>query len=392
MGLFNKYNLFDSFNDYGKNEVLEAISSLSTEEQDMLRKRFGSDYTGNKIVLFSAADNIVEIYSEIIPKIKKIIIENRKNKEFDPQELIPCINSGFSNEYMCNKFNLTRQELYKELSKLRNNGLLIKNKYYSDGSINFRVNTFYEKHTSSESIITGPNENYMKVLAISDLHFGSVAERLDLVNKAFEYCAKNDINIILCCGDFIDGVFNKIEQKIKNPYDQIEYFLKNYPHDDNILTFGVGGDHDLSAFKTCGVDIREACKNNRTDIIIPEYTNVDINIKNDNIHLYHSTENRKIAYTPSFICLHGHSHKFLYSVNGNRINVNIPSLSDILVQNPGVVEISFSFYKGYVNSLHIKHISLEDGKIIDKLHPDITNRNIEYKPILNLDSQYEKRR
>lgn len=52
MGLFNKYNLFDSFNDYDKNEALEAISSLSDEKQDMLRRRFGSDYTGNKIVLF----------------------------------------------------------------------------------------------------------------------------------------------------------------------------------------------------------------------------------------------------------------------------------------------------------------------------------------------------
>ena len=77
----------------------------------------------------------------------------------------------------------------------------------------------------------------------------------------------------------------------------------------------------------------EACKNNRTDIIIPDYTNVDINIKNDNIHLYHSTINRKMSYTPSFICLHGHSHKFLYNVNGNRINVNIPSLSNVSLIN-----------------------------------------------------------
>lgn len=38
-----KYNLFDSFDDYGKNEVLEAISSLSEEEQNILRKRFGDD-------------------------------------------------------------------------------------------------------------------------------------------------------------------------------------------------------------------------------------------------------------------------------------------------------------------------------------------------------------
>ena len=34
MGIFTKYNLFDSFDDYGKNEVLEAISSLSEEEQN----------------------------------------------------------------------------------------------------------------------------------------------------------------------------------------------------------------------------------------------------------------------------------------------------------------------------------------------------------------------
>ena len=97
-----------------------------------------------------------------------------------------------------------------------------------------------------------------------------------------------------------------------------------------------------------------------------------------------------MSYTPSFICLHGHSHKFLYNVNGNRINVNIPSLSNVVETNPGVVEISFSFYKGYVNTLHIKHISLEDEKVIDKLHPDISNRNVEYKPILNLNQYYER--
>ena len=53
MGIFTKYNLFDSFDDYGKNEVLEAISSLSEEEQNILRKRFSDDYTGNKLFLFS---------------------------------------------------------------------------------------------------------------------------------------------------------------------------------------------------------------------------------------------------------------------------------------------------------------------------------------------------
>ena len=98
-----------------------------------------------------------------------------------------------------------------------------------------------------------------------------------------------------------------------------------------------------------------------------------------------------MIYTPSFICLHGHSHKFLYNVNGNRINVSVPSLSDILLQNPGVVELSFVFHKGYVNNLLIKHISLEDEKVINRLHPDMKSRSVEYKPTLNLDPQYRKR-
>ncbi len=391
MGLFIKYNLFDLFNDFSKNEVLNAIELLNDYEKEILKKRFGVNYDGNKSDIFSAVNYISEIYMDIIPKIKAIVLENRNSKIFNYNELIPCVNSGMSNQYMCYKFNLTREELYKELTKLRNSGMSIKNKYYSDGTINFKNNTIKEKNTNNVSIITAPKENYMKVLVISDLHFGSENERLDLLNKAFDYCIKNNINIILCCGDFIDGTFSSEKIRIANPYDQVQYFLDNYPKDDSILTFAVGGDHDLSAFNSNGINIIEACKNNRTDIIIPEYNNVDINIKNDNIHLYHSVQNGRMIYTPSFVCLHGHSHKFLYNERNGKININIPTLSNIMQDNPGIVELSFSFYKGYVNSLNIKHISIEDEKVLFKKKCDLSNRDIEYKPILNLDPYYERR-
>ena len=68
-----------------------------------------------------------------------------------------------------------------------------------------------------------------------------------IYNGAKNYCIKNDIHIILCGGDLIDGSFSKGSQKISDLYQQIDYFIKNYPHDDSILTFGVAGDHDLSA-------------------------------------------------------------------------------------------------------------------------------------------------
>lgn len=190
MGLFIKYNLFDLFNDFSKNEVLNAIELLNDYEKEILKKRFGVNYDGNKSDIFSAVNYISEIYMDIIPKIKAIVLENRNSKIFNYNELIPCVNSGMSNQYMCYKFNLTREELYKELTKLRNSGMSIKNKYYSDGTINFKNNTIKEKNTNNVSIITAPKENYMKVLVISDLHFGSENERLDLLNKAFDYCIK----------------------------------------------------------------------------------------------------------------------------------------------------------------------------------------------------------
>lgn len=53
----------------------------------------------------------------------------------------------------------------------------------------------------------------MKLLAISDLHFRNELERINLINRAFNYCTKNGINIILCGGNFIDGNYNKGTQK-----------------------------------------------------------------------------------------------------------------------------------------------------------------------------------
>ena len=137
MGLFIKYNLFDLFDDFSKNEVLNAIELLSDYEKEILKKRFGVNYDGNKSDIFSAVNYVSEIYMDIIPKIKNIILENRSSKLFDCNRLIPCVNSGMSNQYMCNKFNLTRDELYKELTKLRNNGMSIKNKYYFCCKINY---------------------------------------------------------------------------------------------------------------------------------------------------------------------------------------------------------------------------------------------------------------
>lgn len=69
---------------------------------------------------------------------------------------------------------------------------------------------------SKEAIITELQENNLKLLVISDLHFGNELERIDLVNRAYNYCIKNNIHIILCTGDIVDGSYSSGVQKSVN--------------------------------------------------------------------------------------------------------------------------------------------------------------------------------
>ena len=95
---------------------------------------------------------------------------------------------------------------------------------------------------------------------------------------------------------------------------------------------------------------------------------------------------------PTFLCLHGHSHKYLVSLRSNIVNINIPSLSDISDQIPSIVEISFDFHKGYVNNLSLKRISIENEEVIDNAHFDLSARRVIHSPILNIDPMYKRKK
>ena len=49
----------------------------------------------------------------------------------------------------------------------------------------------------------------MNFILISDLHFGSKFERVDLMNIVYDYAIKNNINLIVIGGDLIDGTFGR---------------------------------------------------------------------------------------------------------------------------------------------------------------------------------------
>ena len=412
--------IYEYFNEYSVDEVDIVIDNLTIEEKLIIRARYGDDLHNPDSTDNWNKELSEKYYGTLIPKMKKMlksnikensVIEEKKvikeeskilsvekvnNNDIGvyPHLLIEEIRNGRTNTEICDKYNIDSNVLYKALLNLQNSGIETLRKYYSNGQIvykpistitDFKKNKFISQE---KTIITDNNENEIKFLVISDLHFGNTGERLDLVDKSFNYCIKNGINNIICGGDFIDGSFTQGEQTIRDVYKQIEYFINNYPSDKNILTYGVAGDHDFSAFTENYINLVEICNNLRHDIIIGGFNNTTIAIKNDIIHLYHYVNKGEISQTNAPIILHGHSHKFATSIVNDVLNVTIPSLSNVVTDMPTALELNITFSRGLFKSVTIKQIYLGEKDIIlnEQTHDLLKNRRPNYCAIKNIEA------
>lgn len=412
--------IYEYFCDYSEKEIDDMIYSLSLEEKLIIRDRYGDDLHNPSTQKSWTQEKSKQFYGTLVPKMKRLLQDSKKTVMKPDEEktetaseskkeennniqilqptvllsqLLKLINEGKSNKEICLNLNLTTQQLYTLLLNLKNRGLMVSKKYYSDGSIKYKQVTAMQELRNLKSfnqdrtIITDTNENQLKFLVISDLHFGNELERLDLIDRAYNYCVKNGINIILCGGDLIDGAYTKGEQKISDLYQQIEYFIKNYPFDKNILTFSVAGDHDISAFNKASLNIIDMCENYRQDIIIGGYNNTGINLKNDQVLLYHHIDGGMMRQTESPIILHGHSHKYTTEMKNNSLNVTIPSLSGICQPMPSALELNLYFNKGYIVNSVVKHVyfGTEDIILSESTFDLQKNRGTGNEPIRNVE-------
>lgn len=357
----NLQTIYEYFSDYTEEQVNNVIYGLSVDEILVIKSRFGNDLHNPSSQSDWGKENSNKYYGSIIPKMKRRLaklLEQEKDVDDYQANLLQLVREGKSNREICEILNMSSNQLYDELLKLKTKGVKYSRKYYSDGSIKYNKIKKLKKlnENVNKTIITDNQENNMKFLLISDLHFGNEFENLGLIDRVYNYCIKNGINIILCGGDFIDGSFSKSPQKITDLYDQIEYFIKNYPQDKNILTFGVAGDHDFSTLKRASLDIIEICNNRRHDIIIGGYNNAEINIKNDKIHLFHNILGGRMHSAQAPIILCGHLHKYMTQQKNNSLYITLPTLSNINQQMPSALELDVSFSKGYISSTVIKHL------------------------------------
>lgn len=256
-------------------------------------------------------------------------------------------------EVLSKEMNLSQRQIYTRLVSLKNKGYSFNRKFYYNGDQSFKIEKQLVLPPAKEGLTIHANDdNVFNAVIISDLHLGSVFEKIEALDKIYDYCSKEGINIILNGGDLIDGTFGNIK-KTYDIHEQIKDAIKNHPYDSKILNFICLGNHDASAKIDYGIDFKEHLINRRPDLIPVDYGNAIINLKNDQIVLEHPVGyGIKNINVQTGLVLKGHSHITRVVDNGNCIFMQLPSLSGIAMRPnlglPCALKMSLTFNNGYI--------------------------------------------
>ncbi len=144
---------------------------------------------------------------------------------------------------------------------------------------------------------------------VSDTHLGSVAERLDILNLAYDHFASLGIKKVFHCGDLTDGWdeyrghINFV--KVYGSAPQAIRVIKSYPKREGIKTYVIQGNHDddrnrrnhdrLSAV-TNGLDYDGKHYDGRPDIVyLGQYSHTVILPQEVTMHMLHPRGNMPYA-------------------------------------------------------------------------------------------------
>ena len=356
--------IYGFFNEYTGQEIDTALRELTVSEYRILENIF-EDKGINWLKYYEDRE---KFFTSVVLKFSNILEKNRKNGLFSLNELtiniINLVNLGKTNREICEKLNIDYKTLYFELKKVHGISRNYDREYFYDGKIisNGNIKNTYNKGNT----LNIGNNNNLRFLVISDLHYGNSLENVEAVNRAFNYAKKRGINVILACGDFIDGAFSKGKQIIERYFKQLEHFVLDYPYDKDIITFGVGGNHDYSVKMNDELDFIKFCKMYRDDVVILDYCNGLINLGNDSIQMYHEIKEFHKLMSSSSIILIGHTHKFAvnYISGKNYLNIYVPSLSNLVQTVPEALEIELSLNNGKLENINIKEICFGNRDII----------------------------
>jgi predicted phosphodiesterase len=190
---------------------------------------------------------------------------------------------GCSLSFICDKLNIKDYELLGVIELLKQNGALL-------DVIDGNVYKLAQPKQAQDVYVVPSKLETVKLLAISDTHFCSKYDRLDIMRYLADKANNKGVNYILHSGDFTDGVSNRPEHiyelKEQSFEGQVDYCVENYPQ-FNGTTYAIGGNHDGWHYKRCGSDVVKAIAKQRDDIIYLGPDVADLKIGKLKIRLFH---------------------------------------------------------------------------------------------------------
>ena len=143
-------------------------------------------------------------------------------------------------------------------------------------------------------LLRGDRNGCYRLGVISDTHYGSKYCREDVVEDLYDWYAKEGIEKVYHCGNWIDGQshFNKYDliPEAHGMQAQLELFVRRYPKKKNLKTYYVAGDdHEGWYAQREGIDIGRSLEDTarhsgRTDLVYLGYKEAFVALEHPKSH------------------------------------------------------------------------------------------------------------
>ena len=253
--------------------------------------------------------------------------------------------NDMSIETFMKKFNISFSELTGILELCRIYGKDVE-LIYQDDTIVFRKNSTKKIIHNKDSV---DNEKliHTQIGVVSDTHFGNIHQQLHLLNNIYEEAYNRGIEIMLHCGDMVDGNYTNRPEQPRQQFlhgfdEQVGYVVDMYPKVDGITTKYILGSHDETHYKNDQATVNKWVSKCRSDMEFLGQDSAELDINGIKIVMDHpgGGSAQSVSYKPQKrieilesgskpkILLIGHYHKCYYFVYRNVRGFNVPCLCD----------------------------------------------------------------
>lgn len=238
----------------------------------------------------------------------------------------------------CNKkgFDTNIDEVKKALMYLQTKVKITNDKKISIPKV-YKVENV--KPVINSSLCLTPNpKGYVDIMNISDLHVKTIdVDFCNELEKVYEYCDKEEINLILNLGDFFG--LNHSLKSLPEFENLLAEFAEKLPENEEVMHAILGGNHDYFA-TAGGFNVLEKLCNRKEGYLYLGYDHANVTFDQDNKnyfaihHINKKVETDFINLLPdsnAYINLIGHPHTSKFDLMNN--NIFVPSLTKDRMSN-----------------------------------------------------------